>query len=250
MLLETLGFNRKEVDVYLAVLQSGKVSASDIARKTGINRTTVYSVSKELMKKGVIREDLGKKTRYLVALPPSELTSLTEKEERRLLEKKRMIENAIVQLEPLTKGAAFAIPKITFIEEENLEQYLHKRNEDWANSIVEHDGIWWGFQDHTLVEHYEGWINWSWAQPFQSTMHLQLLTNQSDIEQEMGKKYERRKMKFWKQEPSFTGTLWINGDYLVLIFTHEHPHYLVEMHDKILSGNIRSVFKALWEFVK
>jgi len=106
VLLETLGFSRKEVDVYLAVLQSGKVSASDVARKTGINRTTVYSVSKELMKKGVIREDLGKKTRYLVALSPSELTSLTEKEERRLLEKKRMIENAIVQLEPMTKSAA------------------------------------------------------------------------------------------------------------------------------------------------
>ncbi len=247
-LLESLGFGRKEVEVYLTILQNGKISATDIALKTGINRTTVYSVARELIKKGVIREDLGKKTRSFMALPPSELSALTEKEERRLDDRKRMIHNAIVQLEPLTKGLAFAAPKITFIEEENLERFLHKRNEEWANSIMDADGTWWGFQDHTFAEYYGKWIDWSWAQPFQRDMHLKLLTNESAVEKEFRKKkYERRLMKFWKHKQAFTGTLWVMGTYLVLIETAVKPRYLVEIHDAILANNMRSIFSVLWD---
>ncbi len=40
--------------------------------------------------------------------------------------------------------------------------------------------------------------------------------------------------------------LWINGEYVVVIVTRTHPHYLFEIHDKLLAGNLREVFGRLW----
>ena len=71
--LQQLGFGDKEIAIYLCIQENGKLSASDVARITKINRTTVYSVSKELIKKGVIQEDLGGSNRYYTALSPEEL---------------------------------------------------------------------------------------------------------------------------------------------------------------------------------
>ena len=79
-LLKQLEFSEKESQVYLAVLAQGKILPVDVAKITNINRATVYSVAKELIKKGVIAEDLGGKARYLVALPPKDLDKLATKQ--------------------------------------------------------------------------------------------------------------------------------------------------------------------------
>lgn len=60
---------------------------TDIAKTTNINRATVYSIAKELIKKAVIAEDLGGKSRYLVALPPQDLDQLVKKEEKKIEQK-------------------------------------------------------------------------------------------------------------------------------------------------------------------
>ena len=69
-LLQQLGFTANEIAVYLAVLENGKITPTDVAKRTGVNRTTVYSVAKELAKRGVMVVDLGGVNHYLVALPP------------------------------------------------------------------------------------------------------------------------------------------------------------------------------------
>ena len=58
-LLTQLGFGEKEIKVYLTLLQHGKLSPASLAKIVGLNRSTVYSVAKELKEKGVIAEDLG-----------------------------------------------------------------------------------------------------------------------------------------------------------------------------------------------
>jgi predicted transcriptional regulator len=232
--------------VYLAILESGKISPADLAERTRINRTTIYAVAKELLKKGVILEDTGKTT-YLLARPPQELSVLVEREEQALHARRQLVDKAITALKPLAKNTRYAIPKITFVEEQDIERHLHKRNEAWAHSITDDDGIWWGFQDHTFVEHYGDWIEWSWRQPFQSTMELQLLTNESAAESVIQKKViARRHVKFWKNDNPFSATTWVCGQYVVMIVTKERPHSLIEIDNPILAANLRSVFRELW----
>ena len=86
--LKNLGLTDKETIVYLEVLKNGRVSPTDVAKATKINRTTVYSVAKELIKKGLFLEGLAGQAASLLAVQPQNLKFLIQKEEKQLEEKK------------------------------------------------------------------------------------------------------------------------------------------------------------------
>ena len=247
-ILKQLGFGEKEIKVYLAVLEQGKTTPANVAMLTGINRSTVYSIAKDLLEKGVIAEDVAGTKSYLVALPPEDLGNLAKKEERDLQSKRVLINQAMGELANFTKNTKYSIPKITFIYKEDLENFLYKQAPEWNRSIMERDGIWWGFQDPSLVENYAKWIDWYWNESAPKDLVLKLLSNDSKIEKQMEKKsYDRRQIKFWEKGGDFTATTWVAGDYLIIVMTNQNPHYLVQIHDATLAHNMREMFKSIWE---
>lgn len=250
-LLKPLGFTEKETTVYIAILQKGKIAPAEVAKITGINRATVYSIAKKLVKKGVIAEDLGGPARYFVALPLEDLKLLTKKEEKGLEQKKNAINKAIKELKVFSKDAKYTVPKIVFVDGKNLEKYLYKQSKIWSNSIMKRDGTWWGFQDESYAKHYEKVIDWYWKGVVPKGLSLKLLTNRSVIERKMEKKkYAQRKIKFWNDSKKFTASTWVCGDYLVVVVTNQQPHYLIEIYDATLANSIRGVFEGLWNKVK
>lgn len=247
-LLKELGFNEKEIQVYLAILKHGKVTPAHIARITGIKRPTVYSTVKELLEKGVIVEDLGEGQSFLLALPPEDLQNVIRRDEQKIEEKKRLVGKAIEELQEFAKKTPYTIPKIQFVYEEDLEKFLYKQAPLWNESVLLSDGIWWGFQDVSFVGNYQKWVDWFWSKHAPREVSLKLLSNQSEIEVEMAKrKYERRVIRYWDKAGKFTATTWVCGDYLILVSTAEHPHYLVQINDKVLAHNMREVFKGIWK---
>jgi len=249
-LLKQLKFSDKETEVYLAVLAQGKVTPADVAKITNINRTTVYSIAQGLIKKGVIAQDLGGRTRYLVALPPKDLDKIVKKQEKQLKQKKAIINKAIKELAKLSQNTQYSIPKIVFITENDLENYLYKQSPIWNESILKSDktATWWGFQDHSFVVHYEKWIDWYW-QRAPAKLCVRLLSNKSEIEETMQKKkYLRREIKFWSKT-NFTASTWVCGDYVIMVITKQRPHYLVEIHDVVLAHNMRELFCGIWDKV-
>ena len=247
-LLQQLGLSEKEITVYLTVLKNGKITPAEVAKLTKINRTTVYSVAKDLVEKGFIAEDLAGTVSSLVALPPQDLKHVVHKEEKALDKKRQLIEKTVTELQGLTKNARYPIPKIAFVAEDDLEDYLYKRSDEWHRSIMERDGILWGFQDHSFAEHYEKWIDWQWQIGGPKDLRLRLLSNKSDIEEKnLDKGYDRRQIKYWNKGEQFTATVWAHGDYVIMIVTNQRPHYLVEIHDVTLAHNMRELFKGIWE---
>jgi len=246
--LQKLGLSDKETSVYLSVLKQGKITPAAIGRLTGINRTTVYSVAKDLIKKGLIAEDLASNPTQLVARPPQDLDYLINEELKAVEEKKKLVASAIEQLQSTLKDSALPIPKIVFIQEAELEDYLYKRTEEWHKNIMSQDGILWGFQDHTFAEHYEKWIDWEWQVKAPAGMSLRLLSNKSPVEEKLkGKGYSKRQIKYWNKSGEFTASVWVHGDYLLMVMTRQHPFYLVEIHDALLAKNMRELFKGIWD---
>lgn len=245
-LLKDLGFNEKEAEVYLALLKAGKITPGSLSQVVGLKRTTVYSVAKELVKKGVVTEDLGSPTLYLIAKSPDNLSSIIKKEEKELEAKKIALHKAVEELKFISKNSTYPIPKITFVHEDEVENHLYKRTPVWDESILKYDGTWWGFQDDTFVKNYEKWIDWYWQEGSNPKTKLKLLSNEV-AEKIKKKKFERRQIKFWEQSNNFKTTTWILGDYLVMIVTNQKPHYLVEIHDSTLAHDQREVFKGIWK---
>lgn len=247
--LKILGFTDKEEAVYLEVLKRGKTSPGIVARTTGINRATVYSVAKTLIEKGVIAGDLGGRSMYLTALPPTQLHAMVEREQRILLEKQEAAERAAEVLRPLLKETQYSIPKIRFIDESQMEEYLYDNIDKWNSSALEFDGIHWGFQDHSYAMHFHEWIDEFWRRS-PSGIKVRLLSNRSEIEQRISKRgYRERGIAFWKQEFDFTATIWAVGHYIVLIYTQERPFYLIDIFNPVFAENMRSLFRSLWEEV-
>lgn len=247
--LAELGLNEKEIKVYTCLLKTGRLTPAALSRITKINRATVYSISSGLVSKGIITEDRGK-TLYLASLPLESLKQLIERPRRELESKQDLVKKAIAELSLSTAGAQYVVPKIRFVEEDNLKDFLYENGKKWVNELKETDGIWWSFQDHTIVEHYKEWIEWisSTKEYKDAKVSSKILSNDSAIEREMERKVPRTKRALrFIPGLDFTAGVWVSGDYIVMIETQQHPFHLLEIHDATLAHNMREVLKKLWE---
>ncbi len=245
-LLKQLDFTDNQIAIYMVIFERGKVLPADVAAATGINRTTVYAVIKELVKKGVVSEDLAGPTKYVVALPPEEFLSVIEHQEQVLKKKREVTKMAVEKLKSLEQNQTYSPPKIVFVSEEDVSKFLYKQTNKWNNSIMARDGGYWGFQDQHFVKHYEHWIDEYWTKHRSSDPVTLRLLSDKYAETIKGEKYERRKILFWDKTENFSATTWVMGDYVVMIYAEHRPHYLVEIHDQVFAHNLREVFKGIW----
>ncbi|MDB5259129.1 MAG: transcriptional regulator TrmB [Candidatus Taylorbacteria bacterium] len=243
--LEQLGFSKKEAEVYLAVLTLGKSTPSKIAKVTKLNRPTVYSVAKTLISKGVISEDLADKSFHLVALPPESLKASIEKSKSELKKKEEIVDAAVESLRVLTAEKNFSVPKIRFVEQGGISDFLYHNIARWQRSITDPDGAMYGFQDHSFVEQYQEWVEWAGDKFKATNFKVRLFSNVSQIEQKMKGKLGMRDIRFLPTS-QFTSTTWVVGDYLIMVYTRKAPFYMVEIHDAAMAENMREVFKTMW----
>ena len=68
--LHTLGFSTKEATVYVALLELGTGTVTQIARKAGINRTTGYDILDSLAAKGIVNVTGKEPKQESAAEPP------------------------------------------------------------------------------------------------------------------------------------------------------------------------------------
>ena len=248
-LLHQLHLGNKEQTVYKLILEHGKIAPALLSRLAKINRTTVYSVAKELKDKGLIIEDLGGKTLYYLPARESQLESLVGLEYEKAKQKENSIRELQEFLKQIPESKTFSVPKIRFIEEDDIEKYLYDAFPRWISHESDDDTVLYGFQDHTFAEKFETWIDWSWDKT-PSGHGLKLFTNKSDIENKMNSKHyaKRRDIKFLSNS-NFTASQWVAGSYTIFVVTKQKPYYLVEIHDSVIAHNLRELFKNMWGMV-
>jgi predicted transcriptional regulator len=244
-ILHNLGLGKKEVVIYKQILEYGKIAPAHLSRLTAIQRTTVYSVAKELIEKGLITEDVSGRSVYYSPVDAAHLDTINRNELRKLEEKRSYIQKLQQYIISLPKSKSFSVPKIKMINENDVLDYLYSATPIWNNSLTGNDHTWWGFQDISFVTTYESWIDWYWTTISKKTQ-LKMLTNADSIEEKMqSKNYTRRNLKFI-QNTELTATQWVVGDYVIMIITAQRPYYLIEIHDSVLAHNMREMFKLLW----
>ncbi|HYF04717.1 MAG TPA: helix-turn-helix domain-containing protein, partial [Patescibacteria group bacterium] len=133
-ILKELGLSDKEISVYLAVLKHGKISPAKAAIVTGLKRTTVYSVAKDLVKKGLMAEDLAGPKGLLAVNSPEDIKAFVQAEERELENKKRLAYKAVELAKEFISTSNLPVPKITYIAEKDLSDYVYKRTKAWHQS--------------------------------------------------------------------------------------------------------------------
>lgn len=245
--LREIGLNDKEIEVYLCLLKNGKTSPTTLSKLTKINRATIYNITRSLISKGIIAEDVSGKTIYFAPLPVSSLEQIVKRPMRELEEKGVLIKKAIDELSLITAKSQYIVPTIRFVEEQDLENYLYENIEKWQKSVIDIDSTWWGLQDYTFIDHFRKFNDWYWKQEFSQNVNMYQVGNYSEAEEEALKRYNKpnRDVRF-STDINFTSSVWVGGDYIIMIVTRQHPFYLFEIHDIALAHNMRQVFKKLW----
>jgi sugar-specific transcriptional regulator TrmB len=130
--LLSAGFPSKEVGVYLALLELGKGTVSQIARKAGINRTTGYDILDSLVTKGVVSISGKEPKQEYIAEPPESIKKYIQKE----IESKKFALEEVESIVPelTTLHNMTSRPKVFFYEG---KEGLQKVYEDTLSSHEE-----------------------------------------------------------------------------------------------------------------
>jgi len=244
--LSQLGLSDRDVKIYTTLLRRGPMKPAELAKATNINRTTLYSIAKKLIGKGLIAEDVSLPVTQLVPSDPKQLGELLNQERLKLKEKEASVKEAIGELSLIAKESSHPVPKIQFITEQQIGKFLFSQAKKWNRSAQKIDKTWWGFQDHELVEQHEPWIQWLWKEVYAPDDHVKLFSNHAQIETKLRAKFPHRQIKVLKDSSKFTATTWVMGDYIVMVFLSGSPKYLIEIHDATMAQNMRAVFASLW----
>ena len=82
--LEQIGLGGKKAEVYLAVLQLGKATVMQIAKKARNKRPTTYDILEDLLAQNLVTQTFEGKKRYFVAEDPSNLKQIIAKQEAKI----------------------------------------------------------------------------------------------------------------------------------------------------------------------
>lgn len=131
--LQVIGLKEKDIEVYLALLALGKGTISDISRKSGIKRTSVYQHLNVFLEKNLASKTIIKKRIYYCAENPKKLVGLLEREKQAVENKKTRIEKIIPDLDILY-ASSFNKPNIVFYEgKEGIRNTYKQIVNTWQN---------------------------------------------------------------------------------------------------------------------
>lgn len=140
-MLKEIGFSTKEVFVYEALLELDTATPAEIAKKTGLNRSSCYDVLEVLMKRGLVSKLKKNKKIYFHAGDPRQLFGYLEREraelDKGLNKKKTLVNDALPELLSLLKPSATK-PKVEFFEG---EKGMREAYEDTLTA----DGIFYAY---------------------------------------------------------------------------------------------------------
>jgi sugar-specific transcriptional regulator TrmB len=127
-----LGFNEKEAKVYLALLELGPATATQIARKAKINRTTSYDILDSLAGDGLINLIGETKIQKYAAESPEKVIKFLENKIAKTKEQLSLAQTLLPQL--LSIYGVKEKPKVKFYEgvdgmQEAFEDTLTAKNE-------------------------------------------------------------------------------------------------------------------------
>lgn len=99
--LQNIGLNEKEAILYLELIKYEHLTPTEIAKKTGINRTTVYPILEQLIEKRLVREVEGSKKNKYSAESAERIRTYFEEKKAQYEEHERLLDSIVPQIKSI-----------------------------------------------------------------------------------------------------------------------------------------------------
>ena len=237
--LQQLGFEEKEAKLYAALLELGEAGIVDIARKSGLKRTTVYHILDNLKLRGLVSQTKkDKKVSYIAEDPRSIGEDLKEKERlfQKTLPELLSIAN-LMEKKPVIKY----FEGLNGIKEAYRDQLSHPNSE-----IIS----WWSKSYEIIGD--EFFYDYFMPERLEKKIWVRAITCKSPY----AKKHKEEDLKYLRQirladlEPTFAELdIALYAGRKVSINSFQEKFALV-IESKALYNTLKNIFELQWKSLK
>ena len=240
--LQAFGLSEKEAKVYLAGLELGTATASDISIKSNQPRTLVYDLLEKLIGLGLTSYAIKSSKKYFTMANPNELSKILE-------EKQSMIRGALPDLEKLYKIPGTKRPLVEIYEgKEGLKTLMNDILKLDIQELLAYGSSRSFFEvDPFFIELWH-------KQRIKQKIAIRVIYNETEQTKKRIKKHKgslnitRYKFLPIKVE-SPTPTLIYKNKLVFLNLVKEEP-FAVMIENKAMANNYRKYFEELWKVAK
>ena len=236
--LRSQGLSENEANVYLANLELGTASIQDLAQKSLVKRTTIYTTVQGLMEKGLVSKIRKGAKNYFIAEEPSKLERL-EDDRKKTLGTSLPELMSIYNLMPQKPRVRFYEGKQGYFNvcQETLDsgekEVLQMGNLDSLYTIITKE---WDY-DYYIPERVKRGIY----------SRVILFPSEEVVMPKINQKYNRE-IRFLPEEHQYAGYQFIYGNKVALISSEKELISLV-VESKPLTDMMRANFEWLWQHV-
>jgi len=241
-ILKEYGLDEREAKVYAILVRERELTAYELAKKTGIHRSTTYDLLEKLMEKGFVSTILRNGKKVYCA---KELSALVSS----LKEKETMLLSMMPELERLKRGLdanAEVLEGLAGQREQNFTLLELFKKGQINELLVISNGPAPTEGSELFIEHI---IKEAKALRLIKKMGFRSLWDERYRNDDIMKKYRiLGQNRFLKGLPSQATTM-IYGDYVSFLFTTDKP-YVIRIKNKLVSDEFRVYFNMLWGMSK
>jgi len=250
--LKQLGLADKEAKIYFTLIKLGASTASDIAKESGENRTTVYSVLSRLIGQELVTMDVQDITTYYLAESPQKILEIVSKQKENLDKKDQLAKKVVKELQPLYREKGLYSPRVKiFVGDSGIRDMLVSYYGIWIQDIVDNSPgkIGWGYRKkETFSPVWQEWFGKNWSmKEYKLGVRIQALAPIKHSSMGYEKQMEVKALP--KKYHLFDGALLLCGDYIIMFHEEVAPPFGFMIRDHTLAQTIRSMLQFIWDHV-
>jgi sugar-specific transcriptional regulator TrmB len=235
--LEKIGLDKKESQIYLALLELGSANIGQIAKKSAVKRTTVYDILDSLKKKGLLGQTKQKNHTLFFAENP-------EKLERQIEEKKKIIQKVMPELLSIANRLEKK-PKIKFFEGIAGIREVYEDTLKYPDQEI----LAWATDD--AIKYFDMDYLWNYYVPARLEKKIwEKVITQNNPEMQKIKTYDQKHLRQIRFAPEgealFEVEINLYGKRLIGIMAFEEEIGLIIESEKIYN-TLKSIFEINWK---
>jgi len=240
--LEEFGLSERQARVYLANLELGEATVSQIAQKAQIERTGTYYVLESMKQKGLVNRFNKDKKEYYLAADPKEILVLSRKREK-------LIEEHLSEFKAF-QNLAGSKPHVRLYEGfEGIKTVFQKTIEKKSTEILAFSG--YRLAEETALFYGKEYLDWGLnyiKERAKKQIFTRVITEESE-QARIRQKFDQEELRELRIVPKekflFANEIDILDDWVAIISYKEMIALVVE--SKEFTKTMRAVFELCWD---
>lgn len=237
--LEKIGLLNNDRKVYLALIELGSSTVSDIVKKCGLHRSYVYDILDKLIDFGLVGFTIKNNKKYFEASPPEKLLEVIEFREQQLKDDKERIKEVISELKKKTETNQLKQESKIFSGKQGIKAIL----EDIIST--KKDFVAFGAEGKFKEIYKWYFTNWQ-KRRIEHKIKYKIIYSAMLRANRPTKEQKWVQIKFLHEKYDFPATTIVYGDKVAILLWDKTPTgFLLESQEVVRS--FLNYFEVMWE---